>query len=355
MSPRTVRTAAWTAVFVGAAVPLVRRRLRLPAPVTLGAAATAPLALAIAKPRSRKRDVVIYALQMWAFIAAYQVPNDNPEKLMRRTRVDYPVRIDRWLGLGKHPNVRVQRLLWRRGRVRRFEKLLVWVHWTWILEPHLANVYVMFKHPDRFPRSAAMVCGTFDVGAIFYWLIPTAPPWYASQEGRMPDVDRIMVPVGEEFWGSAWPGLKGFFGGNPVAAMPSLHFAASVMAAKMLAETGSVAGAFGWGYALTLGFALVYLGEHYLIDLAAGYALAAAVERLGPRAGPMLERLSREIQALEARASEAPPLGWRTMPAEVMKDLGDVREDAGALGGALRERIGSLAANGAERVLPPAR
>ena len=33
----------------------------------------------------------------------------------------------------------------------------------------------------------------------------------------------------------------------------------------------------GWAYALTLGFALVYLGEHYVTDLAAGAALVAAV------------------------------------------------------------------------------
>ena len=52
--------------------------------------------------------------------------------------------------------------------------------------------------------------------------------------------------------------------------MPSLHFATSVMAAHLLAETGPIAGAIGWTYAATLGFALVYLGEHYVVDLLAG-------------------------------------------------------------------------------------
>ncbi len=42
-------------------------------------------------------------------------------------------------------------------------------------------------------------------------------------------------------------------------AMPSLHFATSVMAAHLLAEVGRVPGAAGWAYA-TLGVALVYLG-----------------------------------------------------------------------------------------------
>ena len=38
---------------------------------------------------------------------------------------------------------------------------------------------------------------------------------------------------------------------------------------------GRCEGAAGWAYALTLGFALVYLGEHYVIDLIAGAALVA--------------------------------------------------------------------------------
>ena len=54
--------------------------------------------------------------------------------------------------------------------------------------------------------------------------------------------------------------------------MPSLHFATSVMAALLLSESGPVAGAVGWAYASTLGFALVYLGEHYVADLLGGAA-----------------------------------------------------------------------------------
>jgi hypothetical protein len=58
----------------------------------------------------------------------------------------------------------------------------------------------------------------------------------------------------------------------------------------------------GWTYALTLGFALVYLGEHYVIDLVAGLALAEGVRRQGHRAAPALRALSRAVQRLEARA-----------------------------------------------------
>ena len=68
---------------------------------------------------------------------------------------------------------------------------------------------------------------------------------------------------------------------------------------------GPVAGALGFGYAATLGFALVYLGEHYAGDLLAGAGLTVAVRRLGPRAGPALARLGRAIATLEELAHEA--------------------------------------------------
>jgi membrane-associated phospholipid phosphatase len=94
-------------------------------------------------------------------------------------------------------------------------------------------------------------------------------------------------------------------GGNPLAAMPSLHFATSMMAAQLLSETGPLAGAVGWGYTATLGFALVYLGEHYVIDLIAGAALTTAVRRLAPQASPALRRFGAAVAAIEAVAQEA--------------------------------------------------
>ena len=61
-------------------------------------------------------------------------------------------------------------------------------------------------------------------------------------------------------------------------------------------------GAVGWAYALTLGFALVYLGEHYVIDLLAGATLAEGVRRAAPAFAPAARALSRTVQRLEAVA-----------------------------------------------------
>jgi hypothetical protein len=51
--------------------------------------------------------------------------------------------------------------------------------------------------------------------------------------------------------------------------------------------------------------ALVYLGEHYVVDLLAGAALEEGVRRGAPRLEPVARRLSRIVQALAARAEAA--------------------------------------------------
>jgi hypothetical protein len=308
--PRAIRAAAATVLAAGVAAPLVRRRLSLPRPLVGTAAAAAPFALCVLVPRSRARDAGVVGLQMLAYLWGYEAPNDDPERLASRVRVDYPVRFDRRLGRGTPPTLRLQRALGTPGSFAPWEKALVWSHWMWFFFPHGTVAYVLVRHRERFPLAAAQVYATFDIGLIGYWALPTAPPWFAAarglfEDGRTPVVRRMMVEYGEQFWRSGWGPLYGVLAGNPLAAMPSLHFATSVTAAHVLRRTGRLAGTLGWAYTATLGVALVYLGEHYVVDLLAGLALAELVRAGTPAAAPLAARVSRGVQLLEARARPA--------------------------------------------------
>jgi hypothetical protein len=294
-------------VAAGVAAPLVRRRLRLPPVLVAATSGAAPFALCVVRPRTPARDVATCCLQMWAYVAVYQMPNDDPEALRGRVRIDYPVRMDRVLGGGALPVLRLQRRLSRPGRITTFDRILIWAHWLWMLVPHTALAYVLARRRDLFPRAACLVYATYDIGLIGYWALPTAPPWYAAELGRiehgeMPALRRVMYEYGEQFWEGGWQPLYDFLGGNPLAAMPSLHFATTVMAAYALAEVGVPEGTLGWSYTLLLALALVYLGEHYVVDLVAGVALVESVRRSAPRAAPVFAGVSRGVQAFEARA-----------------------------------------------------
>ena len=192
------------------------------------------------------------------------------------------------------------------GRVTALDRVLAIAHWAWFIEPHLALVWILVRRNDRFARGRApdgrrlrprlrdllrRADGAALVGG------------RAGGDGRGARwsrcrLDRARAPARPPghgrgrrgHWGRAWPRLYSRSGGNPWAAMPSLHFATSLLAAILLAEAGPLAGAVGWGYAVTLGFALVYLGEHYVIDLVAGAALvgARAARRAARRAAVAL-------------------------------------------------------------------
>lgn len=299
-----VRAGAAGAFAAAVAVPLLRRRLRVPPAVTVVSCAAGPLAVAVLRPRTHKRDIVLFAMQMWAFTMVHELPYDDPERLRRRLRTRYPIVLDRAIGLGRLPNARLQRALAGSRRVNTLDRVLTWVHWLWFLVPYIALLWILLRHPQRFPRAARQMAAVFDLGCVGYFVAPTAPPWWASEQGLAgEEVRRIMVGVGEETWRSAWPAMYSALGGNPWAAMPSLHFATSTMAAISLSEAGRAEGAVGWGYALTLGFALVYLGEHYVTDLLAGAGLVALVRRGEPLAEPAVLSVNRGLRRLERLAS----------------------------------------------------
>jgi membrane-associated phospholipid phosphatase len=287
---------------------MVRRRVKLPPGGVMLACALAPPALAVAAPPGRKRELGVCALNMWAYLAAYELPHDDAARQAERVRIDYPLAVDRVLGFGVPPTVRLQQGLSTPGAINGFERVLVVCHWVWFTVPHGSILYVLWRRPDQFTRAAARMYAVFDLGAVFYWAIPTAPPWYAAMLGRlgddsMPAVRRMMIEYGEEFWGDRWPALYDVLGGNPLAAMPSLHFATTLMGAHLLSEVGPVAGAVGWTYTAVLGLALVYLGEHYAVDLIGGAALAESVRVGAPRVAPLAAAVRRGLGSLQQLAA----------------------------------------------------
>jgi membrane-associated phospholipid phosphatase len=306
----SIKGVAWGVVAVGVVAPLARRKLGLRPPVVAGLAASAPFALCVAIPRSRKRDVAVCVLQMWMYLSLYEMPNDDPEALEKRVHIRYPVDIDRAIGLGELPGVRLQRLLAKRGGLRKLDKVLVWAHWIWFIVPHGTALYLLIFRRRRFERGAIMIYAVFDLGVLVYWALPTAPPWYAAQEGVIeareatePALRRLMVEQGQAFWQERWEPMYKSLAGNPLAAMPSLHFATSAMAAFVLSDAGPIEGAIGWTYALTLGFALVYLGEHYVVDLIAGFSLVLGIRAMERPISPVFRQIGRTVAALEARAT----------------------------------------------------
>jgi membrane-associated phospholipid phosphatase len=289
------------------AVVRLRRRIGLPRWLSTALAAPVPLALALALPRGRARVALVWAAQMWAYKACFEIPYDRPARLRSRLRIEPPLRFDARLAGGAPPTERLQRRLRERGRVSGVDRALTAVYALWEAEPHVALAVVLARRPDRFAALALRQAATFDLTLLGYWLVPTAPPWWASEEAGLMDgsVQRVTTRVVRDLRGEPLE-QEDVEGANPWASMPSDHFASALAAGLALAEVGPAAGAAGLGYALLLGFALIYLGEHYVADLLAGAALALAVAAAEPLAAPAAARIGALLRELEPSARESP-------------------------------------------------
>lgn len=305
---RTLDRIRWPPLlYLPAVVTFARLRRRLgppPAALTLPVVYAAPAIVLYALPRGRGRTYLTWLAHMWAYKVAFEVPYDRPEQLRKRLRIDPPIAIDRAIGLGVPPSQRLQRRLRRPPRLTLLDKLLTAVYMLWELEPHLALGWLLSRHPGRFPGAAARLALTYDATLVGYFVVPTAPPWWASEiEGRMDgEVRRVNVEVMRALQGERRPGTPDDHraGSNPWAAWPSDHFASALSAAIALAEAEPRAGVLGFGYAAALGFALVYSGEHYAADLLLGATLALAIHG----AGSLLT--DRKVRLFEAAIQPGP-------------------------------------------------
>jgi len=118
------------------------------------------------------------------------------------------------------------------------------------------------------------------LATITFLLAPTAPPWLASEHGLIPEVHPIIRNALFDLDLNALALRKGDSSSyNVVAAVPSLHVAWPVICLLVIRKYRLPKPVFVAQIALTLGvvFAIVYTGEHYLVDAIIGalYAFVA--------------------------------------------------------------------------------
>jgi membrane-associated phospholipid phosphatase len=306
-----IRRAAFSALVLAFALPKLRERLDLPRPVGF-AAWLGPPAAAVALPRGRVRSYATFMAQMWAYLRSFELSYAAPERLAARLRVEYPIAIDRRLGLGRTPTQRLQG--WRAGAApaRLVDRVLGAVYFAWALERQAGLLWILIRHPARFARAAALVSAAFDVGWVLYTAVPTAPPWWAGKVGALPGVTRATVDASCELPLVPEENERDSDQGNPWASTPSTHTASAAMLAIALSELDPRAGLAAWSYVAALGLALTYLGEHYLFDVLTGIALAAVLRLGEPLAGPPARRIAAAFDALsKAARPRRRRLPWR--------------------------------------------
>lgn len=202
-------------------------------------------------------------------------------------RFDYAIDFDRALFGGTDPTAWLQRSFFDPRAPRLLDYLAVAVHWSFFIAPHALAVGVFLYYRPQFPRYATLVVLTMWFGLVLFFLVPTAPPWYAGSLGLLPGVRRVMDYVGRSIDPNTYSSLYEALGEpNAVAAMPSIHMAVTFAMYLWARRPFPRFGALLLVYSLAMAAALVYLGEHYVADVLAGAGCALlawlATQRLVP-------------------------------------------------------------------------
>ncbi len=161
----------------------------------------------------------------------------------------------------------------------------------------LVTAVAWFALRDRFREWLVGALTMSLLGVAVYVAYPAAPPWLAAERGDIGDVERISQLGWEVLHLDAVGRLVelGQSGSNPVAAMPSLHAGAALLVALFLwSSVSRAAGVALLAYALAMAVTLVYAGEHYVVDVLAGWALAVLAVFVAKAARPRGYRRSRD-------------------------------------------------------------
>jgi membrane-associated phospholipid phosphatase len=190
--------------------------------------------------------------------------------------------IDRLLAGGLTPTERLQDAFYTPGSAGILDLLTTSVHTSYYVMPHLvaAGLWWYGSRTGKGTAFRMYLAGTIAVmalGLLLYGLLPTSPPWIEATVDDQMLVHRITRASNAGETRDPDQVYTFFTDPNPIAAMPSLHTAITVMMAAALWRARPALGIAGGVYALAMGFSLIYLGEHYLIDVLAGAALAIAV------------------------------------------------------------------------------
>ncbi|MDX6600104.1 MAG: hypothetical protein QOE87_3991, partial [Gaiellales bacterium] len=133
-------------------------------------------------------------------------------------------------------------------------------------------------------RCAATLVTVSFAGALTFLAFPAAPPWLASKHELISHVARIgYIEGGSSPVATSKSWIEAQILSNPVAAVPSLHAAYALLVLLFAyAWRGRIAAWIAAPYTAGMWFTIVYLADHYVVDIIVGAAYALACWYLVP-------------------------------------------------------------------------
>ncbi len=162
--------------------------------------------------------------------------------------------------------------------------------------PLVVGIYLWWRRRRLFYDFVAALVVLSIAAFATYLLFPAAPPWWAAAVGHLGGpgghplvaylkpgaLDSLVTSAGID--GHALFALTfGDISPDPVAAFPSLHAAYPLLAYLFLRRVGGPAAWAMLAFTIAAWFSIVYLGDHYVVDILGAIVYVAVVYRWLPR------------------------------------------------------------------------
>jgi membrane-associated phospholipid phosphatase len=145
------------------------------------------------------------------------------------------------------------------------------VYFCHFVFPFGVGLVLWIANRTQFLRYTTGLLAMAFLGFVVFLLFPAAPPWLAEDRGVVHGVAKLLNTTLPSYVSPYYNALNP----NKVAALPSLHAAFPFMSFLALRPVHTRAAWVALGWALLVAFSVVYLGEHWVIDVLAGMAFAA--------------------------------------------------------------------------------
>jgi len=204
-----------------------------------------------------------------ALFLGYEALSGVAPKLGIRPQVGSMVHIERALFLGRDPSEVLQRHF---GGLHWLVIACTVIYFCHFLFPIAVGMVLWLVDRTQFLRFTVALLAMSFAAFGFFLLLPTAPPWYAHNLGFLPGVHDLVQ-------GTLPSAVSPYFqrlDADPTAAFPSLHAAYPMLGALALWQVSRRTALFMVPWCLAVWFSVVFLGQHYVIDVTGGIILAIA-------------------------------------------------------------------------------
>ncbi len=169
------------------------------------------------------------------------------------------------------PTIKLQGMFFNQGAYQWYDYVSVIFYSIHFIMPVLAGLILWFKKKKIYRQYVLAIILVSYASFITYALYPAMPPWLAAYYGFIPNVYKITQEMTTSFGHPmAIPSVYKYIGSNVNAAMPSLHAAYPFLIFLFFFKYFRKYSIIPFVYVLGVWFAVIYLGEHYVVDIIVG-------------------------------------------------------------------------------------